>query len=105
MEWFSTGHGDCGSCKKNKEWKEGPVPTMFTALYAINIRTEEQKQLTFPKKNEIDEVPQVVGSYLSWFRKKATEYKGDVWLKDNLNGHEQIWLKDVDSAPVFFRPK
>jgi hypothetical protein len=105
LEWYSPDQVIVARAKENKEWKEGPVPTMFTALFAINIRTEEQKQLTFPKKNELDEVPQVVGSYLSWFRKKAKEYKGDVWVKDDLNGKEQIWLKNVDSAPIFFIPK
>ncbi|WP_066256257.1 translocation protein TolB [Neobacillus drentensis] len=105
LEWFSPDEVIVARAKENKEWKEGPVPTMFTALYAINIRTEEQKQVSFPKKNEMDEIPQVVGSYLSWFRKKATEYKGDVWMKDDLNGQGQIWLKNVDSAPVFFTPK
>ena len=43
---------------------------MFTALYAINTRIEEQKQISFPRNNELDEDPQVVGSYLTWFRKK-----------------------------------
>lgn len=91
--------------KENKEWKEGPVPTMFTALYAFNIRTVDQKQISFPKKNELDEDPQVVGIHLTWFRKKAKENKGDIWVKDALNGQEHIWLKNVDSALKFFTPK
>ena len=68
--------------KENKEWTEGPVPPMITTLYIINIKTEEQKQISSPKKNELDEDPQVVGSYLTWFRKKTNVYKGDVWVKD-----------------------
>ena len=43
--------------KENKEWKEEPVPKMFTSLYTINIKTGEQKQITFPNKNELDEDP------------------------------------------------
>lgn len=50
---------------------------MFTALYAINIRT---KQITFPKQNELDEDLQVVGSILTWFRKKEKDYQDDVWV-------------------------
>ena len=69
------------------------------------LRTEEQKQITFPKNNELDKDPQVVGSYLTWFRKKDREHKGDVWVKYGLDGQEQIWLKNVDSAPVFFKEK
>jgi hypothetical protein len=76
---------------------------MFTALYAINIRTKEQTQITFPKQNELDDDPQVVGTNLTWFRKKEKDYQGDVWVKDGLSGQERLWLKNVDSAPIFFR--
>lgn len=103
LEWFSPDEVIVARSKENKEWNEGPVPTMFTALYAINIRTEEQKQITFPKKNELDEDPQVVGSNLTWFRKKAKDYQGDVWVKDGLSGQEHLWIKNVDSAPIFLR--
>ena len=78
---------------------------MFTSLYTINIRTGEQKQISFPRKNELDEDPQVVGSYLTWFRKRADQNKGDVWVKNALNGQEHIWLKNVDYAPIFFTPE
>ena len=78
---------------------------MFTSLYTINIRTGEQKQISFPRKNELDEDPQVVGSYLTWFRKRAEQNKGDVWVKNALNGQEHIWLTNVDSAPIFFAPE
>jgi hypothetical protein len=102
LEWFSPDNVIVARSKENEEWKEGPVPTMFTALYAINIRTEEQKQITFPKQNELDQDPQVVGSNLTWFRKKEKDYQGDVWVKDGLRGQEHLWIKNVDSAPIFF---
>jgi hypothetical protein len=86
-------------------WHEGPVPTMFTTLYAINIKTEEQKQITFPKKNELDVNPQVVGTYITWFGKKGKEFKGNVWVKNGTNGQEYIWLKNIDFAPTFFTLK
>jgi hypothetical protein len=105
LEWFSKYLVIVARAKENKEWKEGPVPTMFTALYAINIRTEDQKQITFPKTNERDEDPQVVGSTLTWYRKKAKDYQGDVWVKDGLSGKEHIWIKNVASAPTFYTPK
>jgi dipeptidyl aminopeptidase/acylaminoacyl peptidase len=105
LEWFSKDLVIVARAKENKAWKEGPVPTMFTSLYVINIRTADQKQISFPKKNELDEDPQVVVSYLTWFRKNAEENKGDVWVKDALNGQEHIWLKNVDYAPMFFTPK
>ena len=63
-----TKQSGCGSCKKNKAWKEGSVPTMFTTLYMINIKTEEQRQISFPKQNERDEDPQVISLYLTWLQ-------------------------------------
>ncbi|MBE7105851.1 translocation protein TolB [Bacillus cereus] len=102
FEWFSPDKVIVARAKENKQWKEGPVPPMFTTLYIINIKTEEQRQISFPKKNELDEDPQVVGSYLTWFRKKTNVYKGDVWVKDSLNRQEYMWLKNVDEAPTFF---
>ncbi|MEH7237793.1 translocation protein TolB [Bacillus sp. JJ1562] len=105
LEWFSNDLVIVTRAKENKEWKEGPVPTMFTSLYSINIRTGEQNQISFPRKNEFDEDPQVVGSYLTWFRKMAEQNKGDIWVKNALNGQEHIWLKNVDVAPTFFSPK
>lgn len=105
LEWFSPDKVIVARAKENKEWDEGPVPTMFTALYAINIKSEEQQQISFPKENELDVDPQVVESHLTWVRKKGKELKGDVWLKDALNGQESIWLKNVAYAPVFFIQK
>lgn len=105
LEWLSPDKVIVARAKENKEWNEGPVPTMFTALHAINIRTEEQQQITFPKENEMDVDPQVVESQITWFRKKGKELKGDVWIKNDLNDEEQIWLKNVDYAPVFFTKK
>lgn len=54
---------------------------MFTSLYAINLRTGEQKQFSFPGKNELDEDPLVVGPYLTWFRKMIEQTKGDMGKK------------------------
>ncbi|MDR4888556.1 translocation protein TolB [Fredinandcohnia sp. QZ13] len=102
LEWFSKDVVIVNRAKENKEWKEGPVPTMFTSLYAINIKTGEQEQVSFPKENELDKNPQVVDSYLSWFRKLPDQNNGNVWVKNGVNGLEQIWLKNVDSAPTFF---
>lgn len=102
LEWFSKDMVIVTRAKENKEWKEGPAPTMFTSLYAINIRTGEQKQITFPGKNELDEDPQVVKAYLSFFRKKGENNQGDIWVKHGLSGQEHLWIKNVDSAPVFY---
>jgi hypothetical protein len=102
LEWFSKDLVIVARAKENKEWKEGPVPTMFTSLYTINLKTDDQKQISLPMKNELDEDPQVVGSYLTWFRKKEKAHQGDVWVKDGLYGQEHIWLKNVDYAPTFF---
>lgn len=105
LEWFSKDLVIVARAKENKEWKEGPVPTMFTSLYVIDIRTGEQKQISFPRKNELDKDPQVVGPYLTWFRKAAKQTKGDVWVKNAITGQEHIWLKNVDYAPTFFTSK
>lgn len=105
LEWFSSDQVIVARAKENKEWKEGPVPTMFTSLYGINIKSEEQQQITFPKENQLDIDPQVVGSHLTWFRKKDRESTGDVWIKDTLNGQEYRWIKNVDSAPTYYIQK
>jgi hypothetical protein len=102
LAWFSADKVIVARAKENKKWDEGPVPTMFTALYSLNLTTEEQKQITFPTENEFDRQPQVIDSYLMWFRKKDRESKGDVWVKKGLKGQEQRWLENVDSAPIFY---
>lgn len=78
---------------------------MFTSLHAIHLNTKEQKQISFPKQNQFDRNPQVVGPYLTWVRKQANEDKADVWMKDGLDGQEHTWIKNVDNAPVFFVKK
>ncbi|MBO0992744.1 translocation protein TolB [Bacillus sp. SD088] len=103
LEWFSSENVIVARAKENKEWKEGPVPTMLTTLYAINIKTDKQTQITSPRKNELDEKPQAVGSKLTWFRRNKENEQGEVWIKDGLNGQEHIWIKQADSAPVFLR--
>lgn len=103
IEWLSENEVIVARAKANKEWNEGPVPTMYTALYLINIKSEEQKQITFPKANEIDNSTQVIGSTITWTRKKENKDHMDVWIKSSLNNQEKLWLKNVDSAPVFFR--
>ncbi|MGG2091479.1 translocation protein TolB [Bacillus sp. S13(2024)] len=105
LDWFSPDVVIIARAKENKEWKEGPVPTMFTTLYAINIKSAEQKQISFPKENELDRKPQVVGSYITWYRKTQKENQGEVWIKNGINGPEHRWLKNVDSAPIFSTTK
>ncbi|HEK9099480.1 translocation protein TolB [Bacillus pfraonensis] len=105
LEWLSLDKVIVARAKENKEWKEGPVPTMFTVLYVINIKSGEQKQITFPKKKELDNAPQVVGSNITWYRKTEKEKQGDVWVKDGINGLEYRWLKNIDSAPIFLNKK
>ncbi|WP_438825045.1 translocation protein TolB [Bacillus sp. JJ1122] len=102
LEWYSQDQVIVARAKENKEWTEGPVPTMFTALYEINIKTGEQKQITFPVVNELDEDPQVVGQHLSWIRRNVNDRQSDVWVKEELSGREYRWIKNVESAPVFF---
>ncbi|QSX23926.1 translocation protein TolB [Priestia megaterium] len=99
IEWLSPDEVIVARAKENKEWKEGPVPTMFSKLYVINIKSTEQKQISFPKRNELDTQPQVIDSYITWYRKGD---QGDVWIKNGIKGHAYIWLKNVDEAPVFF---
>ncbi|MCA1065660.1 translocation protein TolB [Rossellomorea sp. AcN35-11] len=103
LEWYSPDTVIVARAKENKEWNEGPVPTMFTALYTINIKTAEQTRITFPKENELDEAPEVIGPALTWFRHKGNVHSGDVWIRDGLNGESEVWIKQVDSAPSFFQ--
>ena len=102
LEWLSSDEVIVARSKENKSWKEGPVPTMFTSLYIININTGHQKQITFPNNNELDIAPQVVKGNITWFRKSENGNKGDVWIKNGINGQEQKWLENIDSPPVFF---
>ncbi|HZH62116.1 MAG TPA: translocation protein TolB [Metabacillus sp.] len=102
LEWYSSDKVIVSRARENKEWDEGPVPIMYTSLYMINLKTNNQKQISNPQKNELDENPKVVNSYLTWFRKTAEKYQGNVWVKDGLDGKERLWLKNVDSAPVFY---
>ncbi|GAE27793.1 hypothetical protein JCM9140_3952 [Halalkalibacter wakoensis JCM 9140] len=102
LAWFSQDNVIVARAEENKEWEEGPVPTMFTALYNINVKTEEQHQITFPAMNAMDKNPQIIGSYLTWFRKTKNNVQGDVWLKAGLSGQESIWLTNIDDAPIFF---
>jgi len=103
LEWLSPDQVIVARAKENKDWKEGPVPTMHTSLYIINTNTSKQKQMTFPKKNNIDESPQVIGSTITWFRKTEKAMKGNVIVKYGKNREEQIWLKNVDTVPTFFK--
>ncbi|WP_318617525.1 translocation protein TolB [Sporosarcina sp. YIM B06819] len=105
LEWYSNDLIIVARAKENKGWKEGPPPTMFTSLYAINMTTGEQQQISFPGKNELEEDPQVVGNTLTWFRTTAEQTKGDVWVKNTLDGQAYIWLRNVDSPPIFFTPQ
>jgi len=105
LAWFSPNEIIVARAIENKEWDEGPVPTMFTSLYVIDIKSEDQTQITFPHDGDLDIDPQIVGDYLTWFRKASGKNKGDVYMKDGLKGKERIFLKDVDEAPVFFYQK
>lgn len=102
LEWLSPSKVVVARAHENKEWKEGPVPTMYTSLYAINLDSGTQKQITFPKENELDIEPQVVGSYLTWIRGTDEMGKGDVWIKHDKQKEANIWIKNVDFAPALF---
>ncbi|WP_335869478.1 translocation protein TolB [Bacillus sp. 2205SS5-2] len=103
LVWFSPDEVIVARAKENKEWKEGGVPTMFTRLYLINLKSGDQRQITFPDNKMVDDTPQVVGGgYITWFRKKGRERQGDVLYKKKVNASEEMWIKKVDSAPVFY---
>ena len=99
LDWLAQEEVIVARAKENKEWEEGPVPTMYTSLFVINILSGEQKQITFPKSGELDSNPQVVESFITWYRKGN---QGDIWIKKGIDGHDDLWLKDVDIAPVFY---
>lgn len=48
LDWISSDEMIVARAKENKEWKEGPMPTMYTTLYVINLKSGEQKQITLP---------------------------------------------------------
>lgn len=103
LEWRSPSKVIVARARENKAWKEGPVPTMFTSLYEIGLDSGIQNQITFPKENELDADPQVVGSYLTWVRRQDDMHKGDVWIKDDKQKEANIWIEDVDFSPVLYK--
>ncbi|CAG9610642.1 translocation protein TolB [Pseudoneobacillus rhizosphaerae] len=103
LEWMSPSKVIVARSKENKAWKEGPTPTMFTSLYQIDLSSNAQKQITFPKDKELDINPQVVGSYLTWVRKQDRTYMGDVWVKDDKQKEANIWINDVEYGPVIYK--
>jgi dipeptidyl aminopeptidase/acylaminoacyl peptidase len=103
LEWESPSKVIVARAPENKTWKEGPVPTMFTSLYEINLSSGTQKQISFPKEKEYDIDPQVVGSYLTWVRNQDETRKRDVWIKQDKEKEANIWIKEVDYAPILFK--
>ena len=103
LEWWSPSKVIVARSQENKMWKEGPVPTMFTSLYEIDLGTDKQKQITFPKENELDEDPQSIGSYLTWIRRHEEFQNGDVWIKHDKQREASIWIKNVEFSPVFIK--
>ena len=103
LEWWSPSKVIVARSQENKVWKEGPVPTMFTSLYEIDLGSDNQKQITFPKENELDEDPQSVGSYLTWIRRQDEIQNGDVWIKHDKQKEASIWIENVDFSPAFFK--
>lgn len=80
LEWLSPSEVVVARSQENIAWKEGPVPTMFTSLFQIDLSSGKQKQITFPKENELDIDPQVVGPYLTWVRRHDETNTSDVWI-------------------------
>ncbi|WP_139378367.1 TolB family protein [Mesobacillus jeotgali] len=101
LEWYSPNKVIVARAKENKEWNEGPVPTMLTALYTIDLKTEDQRQISRPEKNEYDRQPQSVGRFITWIR--SNRKRKDLWMKEGVNGQEYKWIKNIDSAPVFLK--
>ncbi|MBT2706058.1 hypothetical protein [Bacillus sp. ISL-35] len=102
LAWYSPDTVIVARAKENKVWNEGPVPTMFTTLYAIDIKTDGQQQISHPKTNELDHQPQVAGDYITWLRKNGN--KNDLWVKKGLNGHDYKWIENIESAPAILEP-
>jgi hypothetical protein len=103
LEWLSPSIVIVARSQENKAWEEGPVPTMFTSLYEIDLATGTQNRITFPKENELDVDPQVGGSYLTWVRRHDETHKGDVLIKQNKQKEASIWIEDVDFSPVLLK--
>jgi hypothetical protein len=100
LDWFSPDKVIVARSKENKEWDEGSVPTMYTALYAIDLKTDDQSQISHPKKYEFDRQPQTIGTTITWLRQNGN--KTDVWMKKGLDGQEYIWIKDIEEGPVMY---
>ena len=50
LEWYSKDKVIVARSKENKQWQEGPVPAMFTALYAIDIKNRGTKTNHFSEE-------------------------------------------------------
>ncbi len=75
LEWLSPNKVVVARAKENKAWKEGSVPTMFTTLYMINIKTEEQRQISFPKQNDVMKTLKLLAFILLGFARKQMYIK------------------------------
>lgn len=103
LDWLSSSKVVVARALKNKDWKEGPVPTMFTSLYEIDLSSGTQRQITDPKENELDKNPQAVGAYLTWIRSQEDSRNGDVWLKQYNQKDARIWIENVDFSPAIIK--
>ncbi|AGX04768.1 hypothetical protein B14911_25850 [Bacillus sp. NRRL B-14911] len=105
LAWLTADEVITARAKENKDWKEGPVPEMYSKLYNINIKSGIQKQITFPKPGSMDIKPQVTGKYIAWMRKESGRLQGEIWIKEGAAGKAKVWLERVDGAPVFYNSK
>lgn len=103
LDWLSPSKVVVARALENKDWKEGPVPTMFTSLYEIDLSSGTQKQITAPKENELDKNPQAVGAYLTWIRSQDDSRKGDVWLMQHNQKDASIWIENVEGSPAIIK--
>ncbi|MBX9975960.1 translocation protein TolB [Cytobacillus firmus] len=103
LEWLSPSKVIVARSQENKAWEEGPVPTMFTSLFEIDLGSVTQNQITFPKENELDVDPEAVGSYLIWVRRQDETHKSNVLIRHEKQNEARIWIEDVDFSPVIFK--
>ena len=101
IEWLTSDEFIVARAKEDKNWKDGPVPISFTTLYKVNIKTNEQTQITFPSQTEYDRDPQRIASFLSWSRRNELEDKMDIFIRDDDTGIESLWLQNIDAPPIF----
>jgi hypothetical protein len=87
-------------------WTEGPVPKSKPALFRIDLASGKSTRVTKPGANEADRNPTYLppAKRIAWVRTDLSRERSDVWIANVLGGQAAVYIRDVDNAPVWYKP-